>query len=54
MRQAGIGPSQVGEGGPPSNQEAAQLRELLSAAETMTEAAREHRVAATWQRQQQP
>ena len=43
-----------GEDGPPSDQEVALLRELLAAAEAMTAAAREHRVAANWQPQQQP
>ena len=43
-----------GEGGPPSDREAALLRELLAAAETMTAAAREHRAAVNWQPQQQP
>ena len=43
-----------GEGGPPSDREAALLRELMSAAEAMTAAAREHRAAANWQPQQQP
>ena len=43
-----------GEDGPPSDQEVARLRELLAAAEAMTAAAREHRVAANWQPQQQP
>ena len=42
-----------GEGGPPSDQEAARLQELLAAAETMT-AAREHRAAVNWQPQQPP
>ena len=42
-----------GEGGPPSDQEAARLRELLAAAEAMTAAAREHRAAANWQPRQQ-
>ena len=43
-----------GEDGPPSDQEVALLRELLAAAAAMTAAAREHRVAANWQPQQQP
>ena len=43
-----------GEDGPPLNQEVALLRELLAAAEAMTAVAREHRVAANWQPQQQP
>ena len=43
-----------GEDGPPSDQEVARLRELLAAAEAMTAAAREHRVAANWQPQQRP
>ena len=43
-----------GEDGPPSDQEVARLRELLAAAEAMIAAAREHRVAANWQPQQQP
>ena len=43
-----------GEDGPPSDQEVARLGELLAAAEAMTAAAREHRVAANWQPQQQP
>ena len=43
-----------GEGGPPSDQEAARLRELLATAETMTAAAREHRAAVNWQPQQPP
>ena len=43
-----------GEDGPPSEQEVALLRELLAAAEAMTAAAREHRVTANWQPQQQP
>ena len=43
-----------GEGGPPSEQEAARLRELLAAAETMTAAAREHRAAVNWQPREQP
>ena len=42
------------EDGPPSDQEVALLRELLAAAEAMTAAAREHRVAANWQPQRQP
>ena len=40
--------------GPPSDREAALLRELMSAAEAMTAAAREHRAAVNWQPQQQP
>ena len=43
-----------GEGGPPSDQEAARLRELLAAAETMTAAAREYRAAVNWQPGEQP
>ena len=42
------------EDGPPSEQEAARLRELLAAAEAMTAAAREHRAAVNWQPQQPP
>ncbi len=43
-----------GEDGPPSDQEVALLGEMLAAAEAMTAAAREHRVAAHWQPQRQP
>ncbi len=43
-----------GEGGPPSEQEAARLRELLAAAEAMTAAVREHRAAVNWQPHEQP
>ena len=43
-----------GEGGPPSEQEASRLRELLAAAETMTAASREHRAAVNWQPPQPP
>ena len=43
-----------GEGGPPSDQEEARLRELLAAAAAMTAAVREHRAAVNWQPQQQP
>ena len=43
-----------GKGDPPSEQEAARLRELLAAAEAMTTAAREHRAAANWQPREQP
>ena len=43
-----------GEEGPPSDQEAARLRELLAAAEAMTAAAREHRAAVDWQPGEQP
>ena len=42
-----------GEGGPPSDQEAERLRELLAAAAAMTAAAREHRAAANWEPRQQ-
>ena len=41
-----------GEGGPPSDQEAARLRELLAAA--MTAAVREHRSAVNWQPHEPP
>ena len=43
-----------GEGGPPSDQEAARLRELLAAAEAMTAAVGEHRAAVNWQPHEQP
>ena len=43
-----------GEGGPPSEQEAARLRELLAAAGAMTAAVREHRAAVNWQPHEQP
>ena len=43
-----------GEDGPPWDQEAARLRELLAAAEAMTAAAREHRAAVNWQPREQP
>ena len=43
-----------GEGDPPSEQEAARLRELLAAAEAMTAAVREHRAAVNWQPREQP
>ncbi len=43
-----------GAGGPPSDQEAARLRELLAAAGAMTAAVREHRAAVNWQPHEQP
>ena len=42
-----------GEGGAPSEQESARLRELLAAAGAMTAAVRAHRAAVNWQPRQQ-